>query len=200
MSFTTHFFPCVSACSLSSDAFFLLLAFPLQEDKKWDTFQDSQLVQDGSEADRHPKWREQNILTAAFPVCRLTDLSKHQSLKTHRQREIKSSKITGAVSRFWKAQSPFGSRISHDPSSPPSLLKGNAWAVHAQLARVSSFKQEQASRIECLSLTVHHYRCSVKPRAGIAKGVPQYASKKMEKEFKWARGRRIWINLLMLIQ
>lgn len=177
------FFPCLSAHSLCSDAFLLLLAFPLQEAQKRDTFQDSQLVQDGIEADRYPKQREQNILTAAFPVCSLTDFSKHQSLKIRRQREIKSSKITWAVSRFWKARSPFGSRISCDPLSPPSLLEGDAQPVHAQLAGVSSFKQEQASRIGCLSLTVHHYRCIFQPRAGIAKGVPWYASKQR----KWKK-------------
>lgn len=65
----------------------------------------------------------------------------------------------------------------------PPLLEGDAWPVHTQLTGVSSFKQEQASRIGCLSLTVHHYRCIFQPRAGIAKGVPWYASKQR----KWKK-------------
>lgn len=62
MSFPT-FFCDTAACGSCSDASLL------QETETGDTFQDSQLVQDGSKADTPPQPREQNILTAAFPAC-----------------------------------------------------------------------------------------------------------------------------------
>lgn len=81
---------------------------------------------------RHTPWAEgTEHLNSSVPSL-LTHCSKHQSLQTRRHREIRSSKITGALPGCWKRES------RSAPGSPCSLPRSR---VRAQLAAIPASKQ-----------------------------------------------------------
>lgn len=100
-------------------------------------------------------------------IYRLTDLSKHQSLKTAGRKGYRIPEQLGQPHAFRKSGPLLVPRSHGYPLAP----QGNA-----QLTCISSFRQEQASSTESLNLTMHQ-RYLFKPRDSIAKCVTQYASK-----------------------
>lgn len=96
---------------------------------------------------RHTPWAEgTEHLNSSVPSL-LTHCSKHQSLQTRRHREIRSSKITGALPGCWKRES------RSAPGSPCSLPRSRAPHEGAGTARSHSCFQTAAPlRTECISL------------------------------------------------